>query len=420
MIKVVSQKTLMELIEFASASMVKTGYAKNYISSFFNIWNALTRYMAEKKIIFYSSATGIAFLQDRYSILSNCSFEKLSKVDKRRKRAILVLDNCLEHEAVSAPKTYSLCEFASRFEKIFQSFINTRVDAGLSLPTINRDVHCLNNLSNYLDSIKMQSLEELDSMHIIGFMKNQSRGGRLPTLHGAASTLRLFLKFVYDNEHMLKELSTFVPQVKCKPEGIPSVYTKDEIQKLLNSIDRASPRGKRDYCMILLAAKLGMRASDICGLTFDNLKWQTSTIEFIVKKTGEPAVLPLFNEIGEAIIDYIKYGRPLSDDKHIFLRLLTPHIEMKPAALHRIVSNWFRTAGIPSLPGKRSGPHALRASLASAMLDNNTPLPIISEALTHKSSDTTRIYLKIDFQHLRKYALEVPPLGNVWMGGAPQ
>ncbi len=416
----VNQKTLMELIEFASASMEKTGYTKGYISTFFNTWNALTRYMAEKKIIFYSPATGIAFLQDKYFILSNHTFEKLSQVDKRRKRAILVLDNCLEHEAVSAPKTYSLCKFASQFENIFQSFINTRVDAGLSLPTINRDVHCLNNLSNYLDSIKMQSIEELDSIHIIGFMKNQSRGGRLPTLHGAASTLRLFLKFGYDNEHIHKELSTFVPQVKCKPEGIPSVYTKDEIEKLLNSIDKASPRGKRDYCMILLAAKLGMRASDICGLTFDNLKWQTSTIEFIVKKTGEPAVLPLFNEIGEATIDYIKYGRPLSDDTHIFLRLLTPHVEMKPSALHRIVSNWFRTAGIPSLPGKRSGPHALRASLASAMLDNNTPLPIISEALSHKNSDTTRIYLKIDFQHLRQYALEVPPLGNVWMGGAPQ
>jgi len=416
----VKQKTLMELIEFASASMEKTGYSKGYISSFFNTWNALTRYMGEKKINIYSPPIGKTFLQDRYSILSNCVFQKLSKVDKRRKKAILVLDNCLEHEAVSAPKTYSLCKFALQFEKIFQSFINTRVDAGLSLPTINRDVHCLNSLSKYLDSIKMQSLEELDSMHIIGFMKNQSRGGRLPTLHGVASSLRLFLEFAHDHDHMRKELSTFVPQVKCKPEGIPSVYTKDEIQKLLNSIDRASPRGKRDYCMILLAAKLGMRASDICSLTFDNLKWQTNSIEFTVKKTGEPAVLPLFNEIGEAIIDYIKYGRPPSDDKHIFLRLLTPHVEMKPAALHRIVSHWFRTAGIPSLPGKRSGPHALRASLASAMLDNNTPLPIISEALTHKSSDTTRIYLKIDFQHLRKYALEVPPLGNVWLGGAPQ
>jgi len=416
----VNQKTLMELIEFASASMEETGYSKGYISTFFNTWNALTRYMDKKKINIYSPPLGKAFLQDRYSIPSNCTFQKLSQVDKRRKRAILMLDNCLEHEAISAPKTYSLCKFALRFEKIFQSFINTRVDAGLSLPTINRDVHCLNNLSKYLDSIKMQSLEELDSMHIIGFMKNQSRGGRLPTLHGAASTLRLFLKFAYDHEHMRKELLAFVPQVKCKPEGIPSVYTKDEIKKLLNSIDRANPRGKRDYCMILLAAKLGMRASDICRLTFDNLKWQTNSIEFTVKKTGEPAVLPLFNEIGEAIIDYVKYGRPSSDDKFIFLRLLTPHVEMKPASLHRIVSHWFRTAGIPSLPGKRSGPHALRASLASAMLDNNTPLPIISEALTHKSSDTTRIYLKVDFQHLRKYALEVPPLGNVWLGGAPQ
>lgn len=415
-----NQKTVMELIEFASNSMVKTGYAKGYISSFFNTWNALTCYMAEKKIIFYSPAIGIAFLQDRYSILSNCTLEKLSKVDKRRKRAILVLDNCLEHEAVSAPKTYSLCKFALPFENIFRSFINTRVDEGLSLPTINRDVHCLNNLSNYLDSIKLQSLEELESVHIVGFMKNQSRGGRLPTLHGAASTLRLFLKFVFDNKYVSKDLSMFVPQVKCKPEGIPTVYTKDEIQKLLNSIDRASPRGKRDYCMILLAAKLGMRASDICGLTFDNLIWQRNTIEFVVKKTGEPAVLPLFNEIGEAIIDYIKYGRPPSDDRHIFLRLLIPHVKMKPAALHRIVSNWLRTAGIPSLPGKRSGPHALRASLASAMLDNNTPLPIISEALTHKSSDTTRVYLKIDFQHLREYAIEVPPLDNVWMGGAPK
>lgn len=90
---------------------------------------------------------------------------------------------------------------------------------------------------------------------------------------------------------------------------------------------------------------------------------------------------------------------------------------MKPSVLHSIVSAGLRNANIPLLPGKRHGPHALRASLASAMLDNNTSLPVISEALTHTNSDTTRIYLKIDLQHLREYSLEVPPLGNVWMGG---
>lgn len=416
----VNLKKVQELIVFTKASMEQTGYSKEYISSYSYTWNALTRYMAEKNILCYSPPVGIAFLHDRYSILADCTFGKLSQVDKRRRRAILVLNNCLEHKIVSAPKTYSLCKFSPRFEKIFQEFINMRVDAGLSLSTINRDVHCLNQLSKYLDSIEIQSLEELESVHIIGFMKNLSQEGKLPTLSRVASSIRLLLKFFYDGKYIKDNLAKHVPQVKCKPEGIPTVYTKDEIKQLLSSVDRSSPRGKRDYAMILLAARLGMRASDICGLTFDNLIWQTNTIEFTVKKTGVPAVLPLFNEIGEAIIDYIKYGRPTSDDKHLFLRLKTPYVTMKPSALHRIVSGWFRNAGIPSLPGKRSGPHALRASLASAMLDNNTPLPIISEALAHKNSDATRIYLKIDLQHLREYALEVPPLGNVWLGGVPR
>jgi site-specific recombinase XerC len=94
-----------------------------------------------------------------------------------------------------------------------------------------------------------------------------------------------------------------------------------------------------------------------------------------------------------------------------------PFVKMKPSVLHGIVSTALRNASIPIQPGKRHGPHALRASLASAMLENNTPLPVISEALSHKSSDTTRIYLKIDLHHLRQYSLEVPPLSNIWMGG---
>ncbi|WP_180955080.1 tyrosine-type recombinase/integrase [Bacillus sp. V3-13] len=160
-----------------------------------------------------------------------------------------------------------------------------------------------------------------------------------------------------------------------------------------------------------------MRASDICGLTFDNLNWQTDTIEFIVKKTGVSAVLPLLNEVGEAIIDYIKFGRPDSKDKHVFLRMQIPFVALKPSVLHGIVSTTLRNANITLLPGKRHGPHALRASLASAMLDNNTPLPVISEALSHKNTDTTRVYLKIDLQHLQQYSLEVPALSNIWMGG---
>lgn len=412
-----NQKTTQELIEFAKASMEQTGYSVEYISALSSTWNALEPYLSGKGILHFSPAAGMAFLQDRYDIRSDCTYCKLSKVDKRRKRAILILNNCLEHKTLIAPKSYSLCKFAPRFEKAFQRFIDVRMEAGLALSTINRDISCLNKLSNYLDGLSIHLLEELEGVHVIGFMKNLSVAGKLPTLDGAASSLRLVLKFLFSKHYVSKDLSQFVPQVKCKTDGIPSVYTKDEIGQLLNGVDRTGPTGKRNYAMILLAARLGMRASDICGLVFDNLKWQTNTIEFIVKKTGVPAVLPLLNEVGEAIIEYIKYGRPDTEDKHIFLRMRIPFVELKPSVLHGIVSASLRNANILLPPGKRHGPHALRASLASAMLDNNTPLPIISEALTHANSDTTRIYLKISLQHLRQYSLEVPSLGNVWMGG---
>jgi site-specific recombinase XerD len=315
------------------------------------------------------------------------------------------------------PKSYSLCKFAPQFDKPFQKIIDVRMRAGLSMAAINRDIHCLNKLSNYLDGLNIQLLEELESVHVMGFVKSLSVAGKLPTLDGVASSLRILLKFLSGEHYVSKDLSQCVPKIKSKFDGIPSAYTKDEVQQLIEGVDRTGPKGKRDYAMILLAARLGMRASDICGLTFDNLKWQTNTIEFNVKKTGTKAVLPLLNEVGEAIIEHIKYGRPTSEDKHVFLRMEIPHVEITPASLHGIVSKGLRNANIPLLPGKRHGPHALRASLASAMLDKHTPLPVISEALTHANSDTTRIYLKIDLQHLREYSLEVPPLGNVWLGG---
>lgn len=409
-------KAAQELIDFAKASMVQTGYSGEYISSFSSTWNALTLYLSNNYTLHYSPAIGITFLQERYGILTDCTYRKLTQVDKRRKKAIQILNNCLEHETFTAPKTHSLCKFSPDCEQAFQDFVQMRTNGGFSLSTINRDIACLNKLSDYLCSLNIY-LHNLESTHIIGFMKKISASGKLPTLDGIASTLRLVLKFLYNEHYVSKDLVSFVPNVKRKPDGIPSTYTEAEIRQMLEHVDRAGPTGKRNYALIMLAAKLGMRASDICALTFENLKWQTNTIEFVVKKTGVSAILPLLNEVGEAIIDYIKYGRPDSEENHVFLRLQIPYVAMQPSNLYAIVSAALRNANIKLLPGKRQGPHALRASLASAMLDNNTPLPIISEALTHKNSDTTLNYLKIDLKHLREYSLEVPPLGNVWLGG---
>ncbi|MDP3487617.1 MAG: site-specific integrase [Bacillota bacterium] len=309
---------------------------------------------------------------------------------------------------------------APRFEQAFSEFLDSRIIENLSLSTINRDIGCLNKLSNYLENIDVKAIDELESTHLVGFVKSMSRSRQLPSLCGLVSSLRLVLSYLHINQYLTVDLSKHVPKVKAKPDGIPSVYSEDEVERMLGIIDRASPKGKRDYAMCLLAARLGMRASDICELTFVNLKWQRSTIEFFVKKTGKSAVLPLLDEVGESLIEYLRHGRPESTDNHVFLRLQKPYGKLLPSVLHSIVAQSFRGAGISLLPGRRQGPHSLRASLASAMLNKNTPLPVISEALTHSNTDTTLVYLKIDISHLRNYALDVPPLANVWMGGVPR
>ena len=122
-------------------------------------------------------------------------------------------------------------------------------------------------------------------------------------------------------------------------------------------------------------------------------------------------------DVGNAIIKYLKEVRPNVKDDYVFLRMQAPFCKLNPAALHSIVTKAFRDADIIVNPGRKHGSHALRASLATAMLENEVPLPVISETLSHSNTDTTQIYLKVDMHHLRKLALEVPDLTGVWMGG---
>jgi site-specific recombinase XerD len=167
----------------------------------------------------------------------------------------------------------------------------------------------------------------------------------------------------------------------------------------------------------LIAVRLGLRASDICGLTFSNFNWESNTIELLQGKTNKSIVMPLFNDIGEAVIDYIKYGRPTVQEKEVFLRMSAPIGRMAAPTLHSIVTQYMAKAGINISEGKKHGPHALRHSLASALLNNSTPMPVISEILGHTDSETTSVYLKIDILHLRDYSLDVPPVNVVVVGG---
>jgi integrase len=152
-----------------------------------------------------------------------------------------------------------------------------------------------------------------------------------------------------------------------------------------------------------------MRASDICALEFASLKWEENKLEFVQRKTGKPVSLPLLNEVGDAIIEYLMV-RPQSDLNSVFLRIAPPPVQLHRHSLYEITRKYITRSGIYIPPGKKHGPHALRHSLSSILLESRVPLPVISGILAHSSSDTTKVYLKIDHNQLRECALSVPPV----------
>ncbi|MGC8604287.1 MAG: tyrosine-type recombinase/integrase [Desulfomonilaceae bacterium] len=404
-----------KLVEEVKEELGRVKYKQARINSFESVWTALGRYMEEKNLNYFDMKIGLNFLDDQYGLTV---FSHLKKPDSLRVRAVNMLGEYQLHGIVLSKKRTMGKEYYAPVKKAFDGFIQFRRQYGVSENTLQSDELYLSRFSDYLSMQKIGDISEVSPGHIVGFF-NTLAGVSVSTVHCTAGSLRSLLGHLYEEKILEKDYSYVVPRIPIdKTSRIPSAYSKEEVQKLLNSIDRGNPKGKRDYAMLLLASRLAMRAGDICDLSFSNLKWERNEIELIQEKTEKRVLLPLLPEVGSAIIEYLKYGRPTTECTTIFMRHVAPIAPLAPSTLHSIVWQYLRWAGIEVPDGKKHGPHALRHSLASALLEENTPLPIISEVLGHTTTKTTCLYLKIDVNQLRCCSLDIPEFAwNQQVGG---
>lgn len=221
------------------------------------------------------------------------------------------------------------------------------------------------------------------------------------------STLRMFLHYLWVFEIIPKDLSLILPEVRIYQDvQIPLVWSKNEINAILSTVNRNTPKGKRDYAILLLASQLGLRSKDIRELKFENLHWPESRIVITQSKTGALLALPILEDVGEAIIEYLQNGRPESSYREIFLRARPPYKPLvSGSALCYILGSYRKQAGIPIPDYGHIGIHSLRYTLASRLLENETRLDIISNILGHTSSESTHIYTKVDIESLRTASL---------------
>ena len=221
-------------------------------------------------------------------------------------------------------------------------------------------------------------------------------------------TIKSFTRFLFEKGYTSANLSYVIERNNFPHhEKLPSVYSAEEVCRIEQSVEQSSHVGKRDYAILLLASRLGLRASDIANLTFSNINWDKNLMVLVQSKTGNPIELPLLREVGEAIVNYLRYSRPVSDLPNVFLTACAPYRPMTHISLNGVISRIMQESGI-DITGRKFGPHSMRHSLASNLLKAGVSIPIISSALGHKSSQTTMGYLTIDASNLRKCSLDVP------------
>lgn len=403
------QMRIDELVAMAEKQMVSYGYADTGMRAYARVWERFQSYANTYNLVYYTEELMLAFMEEEYRAFSaphgtRAQREKLCALNK--------LDECHKYQLISS-KHYSKqkkYEFAGKISHSVRRYLAFRGPT-VSKARLQSIMLYLERFCKYVDTCAIQGEGDLTAGIIQGFIESCSIYTK-STVASTACCLRGYLSFLHANCLSQSDLTVFVPRITTRKDSeIPSSYSAEDVEKLLDSINRCNAMGKRDYAMLLLAARLGLRSSDICSLKFSSLDWERNEIALIQQKTGEPACYPLLKEVGVAIIDYLKNGRKsLMDEPFLFLREAPPYTRLANGSLYNIVDRHMKLAGIHVPAGKKHGPHALRHSLSSRLLENDVPLPIISEILGHRSTETTKAYLKIAEGKLSECPLAVPPV----------
>lgn len=219
-----------------------------------------------------------------------------------------------------------------------------------------------------------------------------------------ATYARRFFAYLVEQGITAADYSGILPAVRY-PQRVPSVYTYEEVEKLLSCVDHSTPMGKRDYTVLLLAVRLGMRASDIRLLRFQDVDFNKKKISYVQFKTGVPQTLSLLPEIERALQDYIESGRPETDEPYIFLTYRKTQLSRSAVSL--IADKYFKQAEID--PGDRHhGSHSLRMTFASELVAEDVPFEVVSRLLGHEDNASISHYVALATESLRSCALPTP------------
>jgi integrase len=395
-----------ELVSALDAELVRLGYEPSTLKWYRGCWRRLERWFAARGVEEFSLDVAMAWVDEACGgFFAKEQAGTLKQTDVYLFRVAAMLDDFAVHGSVLRRYSRSVTKLDAGQADILAAFQKWLRAEGCAVSTVRAYGTVAGEFLVFTST--RGGLGGLDG-GVIGAFVATLAGYHAKTVEHKLCAVRSLLRFAAADGLVDEAVLTTVPAVKSVRQArIPSVWDPAEVAKVVEAIDRANASGKRDYAIVLLICRLGLRAVDVKRLEFGDLDWPGNQLSVVQAKTGRRVVLPLLKDVGWAIIDYVRSGRPACDCPQVFLRHTAPIGPFSDQDhLHQILVKHARAAHVGLGEQRRRGMHSLRHTLATRLLEDGTPVERIAEILGHQSVESTGVYLKSSLRLLARCALD--------------
>jgi integrase len=395
-----------ELVSALDAELVRLGYKPSTMVWYRGCWLRLERWFESRGVQEFSRDLAMAWVDEACGGF----FEKeqagaLRANDVYLFRVAAMLDDFAVHGSVLRRYSRTVDKLSVEQAGILAGFQTWLRADGCAVSTVRAYGTVAGEFLAFTD--RRGGLAGLDG-EVLGAFVLTLVGYQAKTVEHKLCAVRSFLRFAAAGGLIDRGVLEKVPAVRSSRQArVPSVWDPADVTKIIEAIDRSNPSGKRDYAIVLLICRLGLRAVDVKRLRFSDLDWPANQVSVLQAKTGRRVDLPLLKDVGWAIIDYIRGGRPVSDWPQVFIRHTAPIGPFSDQDhLHQILVKHARVAHVRVGEQRRHGMHSLRHTLATRLMEDGTPVEQIADILGHQSVQSTGVYLKSSLGLLAKCALD--------------
>ena len=403
------EESIITLIEKSLKEVKKIGCNDCTYKMYEQYYNGLIEFYKTKNTIYYSYEISVLFLKEKWDIDIIQGHIKHNQTIKCR--ATKILDDVFKQREPKKRYYYTTISLSNNNQLLLDKYIEYNQKIGLSNENIKNTRYFISRFLKHLENNETM-IQKLDILKINEYLSSFKSINQI-TLKNYIFILKKFLCYLFENNIIDKKLENQLPNIKkAKNSKLPSVWNFNELNQVINSINRTTNKGKRDYAIIILAITTALRGCDIINLKLNNIDFKNNIITIIQKKTKQEVNIPLMDKTKKALLDYINNARPTSNYPHIFFFFFAISRPItNTSALSTMLKRYSNKVGLTN--NQKRGIHSLRHTTLNFLFnDNETSLTTITEISGHYNPDSLNAYIKTDAKRLAEFTLNIKDFGG--------